>query len=155
MEVKTVERKKSSCDIWDDGGKRKRSVPSHLFAMTSVSCEICFRFFRVFPGFSVSGNPETRKHKTNHTPFLCTTTIPMSGPLPQHIFFLSSVFEAFISHVEDWEHSGVGPSGLIPSLLSFMAKPDPRLGNVSTLQMLGLSLTPPPSPPPPALPPPP
>src|SRR6266702_1889501 len=48
MEVKTVERKKSSCDIWDDGGKRKRSVPSHLFAMTSVSCEIFSGFFRVF-----------------------------------------------------------------------------------------------------------
>src|SRR6266702_5979894 len=77
---------------------------------------------------------------------MCATLLflsPPPSPMSNHIFFLSSVFESIASHVEQWEGQGWDPLGLLPLVLAMLAKPDPGLGDVSTLDVLGLFPHPP------------
>ncbi len=68
--------------------------------------------------------------------------------MSQDLFFLSTVLHSLGSYVKQWEEQGWDPSGLIPKLLLLLAKMDPGLGGVSTLDLLGLTLKPPSSDPP-------
>jgi len=68
--------------------------------------------------------------------------------MSQELFFLSTVFTSIGSYIEQWEEQRWDPLGLIPKVLSLLAKPDPGLGDVSTLDMLGLIQKPPSSQPP-------
>src|SRR6266702_413406 len=67
--------------------------------------------------------------------------------MSKHLFFLSSVFKSVASHVEQWDGQWWDPAGLLPLVIKLLAKPDPGLGGVSALDMLGLFPTPLPLPP--------
>ncbi len=69
--------------------------------------------------------------------------LPPPSPMSQNVFFLSCIFGSLTSQVKQWEEQGWDPLGLLPKVLSLLAKPDPGLGGVSTLDMLGLSPHPP------------
>src|SRR6266702_4110668 len=112
-----------------------------------------FFFFTVnifLTGFQVSRFPGTGNPKT---PLLFL--LPPPSHMSQELFFLSTVFTSIGSYIEQWEEQRWDPLGLIPKVLSLLAKPDPGLGDVSTLDMLGLIQKPPSSQPPtaPSLPP--
>src|SRR6266702_4537886 len=74
--------------------------------------------------------------------------LPPPSHMSQELFFLSTVFTSIGSYIKQWEEQRWDPSGLIPKVLSLLAKPDPGLGDVSTLDMLGLIQKPPSSQPP-------
>src|SRR6266702_5962852 len=84
---------------------------------------------------------------TKWAPFPPTTTIPliaMSNP----VFRLSAVFLALSQYVDQWETDGWDPSGIPSQLCSLLSRTHPALGNISAMDMLGLSPNPPSSAPP-------
>ncbi len=61
-----------------------------------------------------------------------------SEHLPNHLYHLTSIFTTLTVQVEQWEEQCRDPTGLLPKLLSMLAKPDPGLGGASALAFLGL-----------------
>ncbi len=63
--------------------------------------------------------------------------------MPHSIFILYSIFISLANQVEQWEDQKWDPSGLLPMILSLLAKPDPGMDGASTLDLLGLIPKPP------------